>query len=121
MKTYDAITTMINDYSSVNDLFGDFIGINVAKDDYDNDFYEAEFEKETLTQWNEKWLADVDNERSFLREITRNEEKGFVVYQRIYMGIGYHRAELLFVFEKEGVNGLAFVYLIDYLDEDVKA
>lgn len=33
------------------------------------------------------------------------------------MGSGFHHAELVVLFEKEGHNGLAFSYLIDYFDE----
>ena len=44
-----------------------------------------------------------------------HKKNTFDVYQRIYMGRGYHCADLLIVFKKEN---LCFSYLIDYLNEE---
>lgn len=84
---------------------------------FGNDTYEAEFEKQTLSQWRDKLSFERDNESSFLLESERDEENGFVAYKRIYMGSSFHRAEIVILFEKDGPNGLAFSYLIDYFDE----
>ena len=101
MKTYDAILTLF-EKPSIREMFGEFLGIKKTKDEFNRDFYEAEFEKQTLSQWRDK--------PSF-------EENGFVAYKRIYMGSSFHRAEIVILFEKDGPNGLAFSYLIDYFDE----
>lgn len=117
MKTYDAILALF-EKPSIREMFGEFLGIKKTKDDFGCDFYEAEFEKETLSQWRDKSSFERDNESSFLLESERDEDNGFVVYKRIYMGSSFHRAELVVFFEKDGPNGLAFSYLIDYFDEN---
>lgn len=116
MKTYDAILTLF-EKPSIREMFGEFLGIKKTKDEFNRDFYEAEFEKETLSQWCDKSYFEENNKVSFLLESERDEENGFVVYKRIYMGSGFHHAELVVLFEKEGPNGLAFSYLIGYFDE----
>lgn len=116
MNTYDAILALF-EKPSIREMFGKFLGIKKSKDDFGSDFYEAEFEKETLSQWCDKSYFEENNKVSFLLESERDEENGFVVYKRIYMGSGFHHAELVVLFEKEGPNGLAFSYLIGYFDE----
>lgn len=49
MKTYDAILTLF-EKPSIREMFGEFLGIKKTKDEFNRDFYEAEFEKETLSQ-----------------------------------------------------------------------
>lgn len=116
MKTYDAILAL-SEKPSIREMFGEFLCISKSKDFFGNDIYEAEFEKQTLSQWRDKPSFEKDNEVSFLREFERDEENGFVAYKRIYMGSSFHRAEIVILFEKDGPNGLAFSYLIDYFDE----
>lgn len=114
MKTYNAMNSLINDYSSIENVLGEFLSINITEDDFGQPFYTAIFTKETLSQWcNLKQMED-ENKHSFLRKI-HSPKNTFDVYQRIYMGRGLHCADLLIVFKKEN---LCFSYLIDYLNED---
>lgn len=62
MKTYDAILAL-SEKSSIREMFGEFLCISKSKDFFGNDIYEAEFEKQTLSQWRDK--------PSFEREIMK--------------------------------------------------
>lgn len=116
MNAYNAMNALINDYSSIENVLGEFLSINITEDDFSQPFYEAVFSKETLSQWCVLKQMEVENKQSFLRKI-HSPKDTFDVYQRIYLGAGYHYADLLVVFKKEN---LCFSYLIDYLNEDQK-
>lgn len=114
MKTYNAMKSFINDYSSVENVLGEFLNINITEDDFGKPFYEAVFSKKTLSQWCDLKQMEDKNKQSFLRKIHPSNGT-FDIYQRIYMGAVYDYADLLIVFKKEN---LCFSYLIDYINED---
>lgn len=48
MKTYNTMKSFINDYSSVENVLGEFLNINITEDDFGQPFYEAVFSKKNV-------------------------------------------------------------------------
>lgn len=87
MKTYNAMNSLINDYSSIENVLGEFLSINITEDDFGQPFYEAVFSKETLSQWcNLKQMED-ENKHSFLRKI--HSQKIPLMFTNVFIwGVG---------------------------------
>ena len=47
MNAYNAMNALINDYSSIENVLGKFLSINITEDDFGQPFYEAVFSKAT--------------------------------------------------------------------------
>lgn len=88
MKTYNAMNSLINDYSSIENVLGEFLSINITEDDFGQPFYEAVFSKETLSQWcNLKQMED-ENKHSFLRKI-HSQKKIPLMFTNVFIwGVG---------------------------------
>ena len=115
MKTYDAISKMMNEFSSSETFLGKFIGIEESDNGLGLLHKKAIFEKETLSCWLRKSDIEEENKSSFVRKVERNEEHKFTIYQRIYLGDAFHCTDLIIEFDDKDFG---FIKFLNYLEED---